>query len=47
MLDSYCGDPKFNPGTDQPDCGYFHCFPQSLRQMLGWIFITIHGRLAR
>ena len=28
-----------NPGADQPD-GSFHGFPQSSRQMLGWIFIT-------
>ena len=28
--------PGSNPGADQPDCG----FPQSTRQMLGWIFIT-------
>ena len=29
-----------NPGADQPDWGFFHGFPQSSRQMLGWIFIT-------
>ena len=29
-----------NPGADQPYGVFFRGFPQSTRQMLGWIFIT-------
>ena len=32
--------PGSNPGADQPDWGFFRSFPQSTRQMLGWIFLT-------
>ena len=32
--------PGSNPGADRPDSGFFRGFPQSSRQMLGWIFIT-------
>ena len=32
--------PGSNPGADQPDWGFFRGFPQSSRQILGWIFIT-------
>ena len=31
--------PGSNPGADQPDW-FFRGFPQSSRQILGWIFIT-------
>ena len=35
--------PGSNPGADQPDWGVFRGFPESSRQMLGWIFsTTIH-----
>ena len=32
--------PGSNPGADQPEWGFCRGFPQSSRQMLGWIFIT-------
>ena len=32
--------PGSSSGADQPDWGFFVVFPQSPRQMLGWIFIT-------
>ena len=32
--------PGSNPGADQPNWVFFRGFPQSSRQMLGWIFIT-------
>ena len=33
--------PGSNLGADQPDWGFFPGFPQSVKQMLGWILIAM------